>query len=259
MKAKARYILSAASALLLAVLLGVLLSCSHSERKLLTCNSIEISMVDSLKFVTAKEVRSYLDEKYPGIIGERLDSIRLADIESLLSARSSISGCQAWTDGKGVLHVSVSQRLPAMRFGDAESGFYIDDSGFIFPLHRSYTAPVPYVSGNIPVRVSKGFKGEAPREEDRKWLRNMLEYNSFVSKSKEWRNRISSTRIDANGDLVILTSMGPEQIILGKPDNFEEKFGKIGKYYGRIKPQAEKDYKSISVKYNNQIVCRKDM
>ena len=41
-------------------------------------------------------------------------------------------GCEAWTDGKGVLHVEISQRMPVLRFSYGEGqGYYIDAEGWI--------------------------------------------------------------------------------------------------------------------------------
>lgn len=260
MKTKVRYIISATVLLLFGILGLVLLTISRKEMAILTCESVEICMKDSLRFVTAEEVRSYLDSNYPGIIGERLDSLKLSRIEEMILSRSSIRDCQAWTDASGVLHIVVGQRLPAMRFGDSQNGFYVDETGFIFPLHRNYTADVPHVGGAVPVREGPGFKGEARTEEGRRWIAAMLDFQKYVDKSREWKGKIADTRIDDNGDLVFRTSRGTETVIFGKPYGLAEKFDKMNKYFGRIKPQAaDKEYKSISVKYNNQIICRNDM
>ena len=63
-----------------------------------------------------------------------------------------------------ILHVRITQRAPVLRFQDGERGFYVDAEGFIFPLHKTYTAPVPVVEGAIPVDVPAGYKGEAREE-----------------------------------------------------------------------------------------------
>ena len=255
-----RYSISAVVAVGFAAGMGMLLHSSREQRSLLACKEMTVTFEDSLEFVSEKDIRDYLGEEYGDFVGKSLDSIALSGIETTLEAKSAIRSSEAWITDDGVLHVSVAQRAPAMRFMNGEKGFYTDERGCIFPLHPAYTAPVPTVEGAIPVSVADGYKGEAPEEEERRWIAGMLELNGFISRSKAWRNAITFMGVEKNGDIVLETTRGPEKVIFGNSSDTEEKFLKLEKYYGSIVPgMGEGTYKTVNLKYKHQIICRKDM
>lgn len=240
--------------------MGFLLHLSREQQALIACKELSVSFEDSLRFVTESDIRGYLAEGYGDFIGQKLDSVKLDRIEEILESKSAILNTEAWTSSDGVLHLSVTQRAPALRFQNGDKGFYVDDRGFIFPLHPSFTAPVPVVTGAIPVNVPEGFKGEAESIKERTWIDGMLSLNGFVSGSKRWSDSVSDIRVSENGDVIVGVREGDEEFILGEAEDIPDKFSKIGRYYEYILPEKGQGYyKYVNVKYKNQIVCRKDM
>ncbi len=215
------------------------------------CESLDVRIEGDLEFVTTDDIRGYLDRHYGCYIGAPLDSLNLGHIERLLLSKSVVKGCEAWTTRDGVLHVSIRQREPALRLDRGGKGFYIDREGSIIPLHPTYTAPVPLVEGNIPMIEN----GEKPG-----WGAGVLELTDFVASSKIWKDRIAKLSVNAAGDLEVRLVDGKERFIIGEPDDIRSKFGKMEKYFSYIVPQkGEGYYKSVNVKYNKQIICRKDI
>ena len=255
-----RYVLAATTAALFATGMCLLLHETRQQRARYDCKEIDVIFEDSLRFVSEAEIRAYISEEYGTAVGERLDSVGLSRIEEILVSKSAIMDAQAWTTDDGTLHVGVTQRAPALRFENNGKGFYVDDRGFIFPLHESYTAPVRAISGNIPVRVEEGFKGEAPQEADRNWIAGMLNLDSFISGSRVWRDSVDEITVLDGGDISFRTSRGEEEIILGTFHALADKFSALEKYYGVIAPQkGDEHYSKVILKYKKQIICRKDM
>ena len=239
--------------------MGMLVHLTREDRARLSCNSLKVHFTDSLKFVSEEDIRGFLDSRYGRYIGQRLDSVRLAEIEQLIESRSAVLQSEAWTTSDGALHISVSQRAPVIRFMDGERGFYIDNEGYIFPLHRSYTAPVRVIHGSIPVSVPEGYKGFASTPEERSWLASMLEMNSIIENSRQWKAITDSVAVRPDGDIVLKMSRGDELFILGEPHSLREKFAGIEKYYDYIVPSKEKGYyKTVNLKYKKQIICRQN-
>lgn len=237
--------------------LGFLVHVTREDRLKLSCSRLEVHFKDSLKFVTKNDIKGYLDSRYGNYIGQRLDSVDLSRIEKLIESRSAVLKSEAWTTSDGTLHISITQRAPVMRFQDGEKGFYIASNGYIFPLHKSYTAAVRTVNGNIPVNVPDGYKGEAPTAEERAWLCSMLEMNRIIESSRTWRNITDSIFVNSGGDVVLRMSRGDELFILGKPHSLKEKFAGIEKYYDYIAPSVDEGhYKTVNLKYRRQIICR---
>ncbi len=239
--------------------MGMLAHLTREDRSKLGCNSLEVHFKDSLKFVSEADIRGFLDSRYGCYVGQRLDSVRLGDIEKLIESRSAVLRSEAWTTSDGTLHISITQRAPVMRFQSADKGFYIDSEGYIFPLHRSYTAPVRVIYGSIPVNVRDGYKGPASSEEERAWLGSMLEMNSIIENSRRWKSSVDSIAVRPDGDIVLKMNRGDELFILGEPRSLREKFAGIEKYYDYIAPSKEAGrYGSVNLKYKKQIICRQN-
>lgn len=265
MKTIVRHIISWALIAVFCIGMGLLLRKTSDEMVEIPCQEVNIHFLDSLKFVSENEIKSYLDSKCGPLIGKKIDSLELYRIEDLLDSRSAIMKSEAWTEvwtenineKHGVLNISITQRAPIVRFECSDGGFYIDQDGFIFPLHSSFTADVPVVKGNIPVKVDSGFKGEAPEEADRLWLKKVSWLVTMLNNSKAWKGRFSSITIASNGDIILKAADKKESFIIGPPDNIESKLEKIERYYSQIVPNVGEDhYKSVNLKFNNQIICR---
>ena len=257
MKKSVRYAIDAALILLFCIGTGLLLRHVHRQQAQLVCNALEVNFADSLQFVSEQDIRSFLDANYGPCIGEPLDSLRLYRIEEMLQSRSSVIRCEAWTTGDGVLHLDITQRAPVLRFQNGDRGFYVDADGYIFPLHKSFTASVPVVEGAIPVDLPDNYKGEAPDDFSRRWIAGVLEMNRIVSNSRTWRRSIRHVRVRANGDLLLTLEGRSEEFIVGQPEDIADKLVRIDRYLGLIAPaRGEGYYKTVNVKYNKQIICR---
>lgn len=242
-----------------AAVCGITLHSERKQRELATCSGIEISFRDSLKFIGEDDIKRFLAERYGAYVGQKIDSVRLYEIEQLIESRSSVLNAEAWiTPNDGLLHVMIVQRAPAMRFDTGGGGFYIDRSGYVFPLHKSYTADVTVVKGKVPFDVPRGFTGYPPDEKDRQWLSGLLGLEKEIRHSKSLRDDVEGISIDSNGDLVLNLKRSKEKFIIGKPVDIREKFDKIDKYFGYIVPEmGEGYYRLVNLKYKNQIICRR--
>lgn len=256
MRIRLRHILlSAGTAIFCAGSLIVRNVCVGNERSM-TCKGIEISVEGAHKFVSEEDIRQYVSEHFGSLEGCRLGSIPLGKIENVLDSQSAIFKSQAWYTSDSLLHVSVTQRRPVARFLKNGTGFYVDDRGFIFPLHQNYTAPVPTVAGDIPVRAGGSFRGPASSEAEREWIDAVLKTLSAIEDSRIWEE-FPDVTVNADSDLVLGQEGGQETIIIGKPSDIREKLSRVKTYYSRIKPyKPEGFYRSVNVKYKEQIVCR---
>ena len=64
--------------------------------------------------------------------------------------------------------------------------------------------------------------------------------------------------VNPKGDLTLVPREGDEKFIIGKPEGFGAKFGRIARYYEYIKPAMDSTcYSTVNVKYEGQIICKK--
>lgn len=221
---------------------------------LICCNRLDVQFIDDFRFVTDSDVREQLGPSASNYIGRRLDSLNLYKIESRLLEHNAITGANAWLTRDGVLHIEVSQRAPILRFApNGALGFYTDENGYVFPLHKDFTADVPVITGSVPINYSFGYNGEPQHQDERLWLRGIISACAL----KEWKSLVDSCSVAKGGDLLVWSKNGEEEFILGPPREIRSKLHKIEKYYNYIAPRKDVGYyKSINLKYKGQIICR---
>lgn len=249
-------LLSLVVALVAAV--AVLVSGSAAQsRHGVTCNErLDIRLQDS-SFVTEQEVRDCLTKCYGSWSGQRIDSLDLHRMEEILNRLTAVKRSDVWVTPDGVLHVRVIQRKAAARFEGRDTGFYCDPEGYIFPLQKSWEAPVRTVSGDFPLDLPKAYTGLAPTAKEQEWILGTLDLVDYISGSKVWNARIASISVEDGGDVVLCLSDGREKVLFGGSDSIKEKFSLLDDYYSYIRPSKDPDYyKTVNLKYRGQIICR---
>ena len=154
-----KYILLATGAAVIAVCICCSFMAGRQLRSTYTCQGLEVTIKDSLEnsFVSAADVKAYLDREYGIYKGIPLDSLDMVRIESIIDGRSAVKKSQAYVTRDGILHIDVTQRKPVVRFQKAGGGFYADKEGYIFPLQKSYASHVQIIDGNIPLAANSGY------------------------------------------------------------------------------------------------------
>ncbi len=252
------YLVVAGLAALLVMVLVAMGLLDASQRRLRTVERLEVSFDGEGSFVTQDEVEAILSRDYGAYIGQRLDSVDLKRIETLLEGKSAILRSEAYVTKDRMLRINILQRRPVLRFRKAGQGWYADAQGYIFPLQEHFTARVPIVDGAVPITVPEGFKGRISDEKENRWLAGMLEMVRFMEHSRIWKDAIVQMHVENNGDLVLIPREGKERFIFGNPFDCADKFGRLEDYYRYIVPEKGADcYRTVNVKFEKQIVCRK--
>lgn len=252
--------------LLLIVCCGLLwifsVSLSRQQRRARTCQGkgrLEVIVQDSLerRFVTREDIESWLDKEYRAYAGLPLDSVDLDRIEKIVCGHSAVRDCESWLTDDGILHVSLSQRQPVVRFQDGQNGYYADADGFLFPLQSRGSVHVPVVDGALPLSVPRGFKGTVTDPAQQVWLARILHLVDCMD-GTVWQENIGQIHVNKDGDLVLYPREGKERFLFGSPTRVEEKFALMGAYYESVAPAKEPGwYSLVDVRHRKQLVCRK--
>lgn len=255
-----RHIINTTSALLLAAALCVAFIAGVSCRAPLTCKGLNVVISDSLtnRFVSAEDVRKYIDSEFGEYVGCHIDSIDLRKVEEILDGKSAVLKSEAYTTPDGMLNIALTQRTPIARFITQGGGFYADSEGFIFPLQDSYASRVHVIDGQIPVRIGRDFKGWLEEGPQKEWLEKVLEVVRYMEGNRTWKDKIVQINVKEGGELVLIPREGNEKFHFGQPDAIKEKFERMELYYTSIIPAKGTDYyRNVNVEYDGQIVCKK--
>ena len=233
-----------------------------SKRKTIRCKGVAITVTDSSmnRFISPREIKKFLDEELEGgYIGVQIDSIDLTRIEEILDSKSAILKSEAYTTKDSMLNVTVTQKKPVVRFQKGTKGFYAVEDCSLFPLQSTYTSHVMVVDGHIPLKIEHGYLGKPDTEAGCRWLNDIVELVKYIEASKTWKSKIVQITVLEDSDLLLIPRIGQERFLFGQPCDIEEKFEKMGIYYRSIQySKGEGAYRTVDLRFKDQIVCRKD-
>ena len=233
-----------------------------AKRKPIKCKGVSITVTDSAmnRFISPREIKRFLDEELEGgYLGVQIDSIDLSRIEEILDGKSAILKSQAYTTKDSMLNVSVTQKKPIVRFQKGTKGFYAADDGSLFPLQSTYTSHVMVVDGYVPLKIEHGYLGKPDTEAGCKWLQQIVTLVKYIEGSKTWKSKIVQITVLEDSDLVLIPRTGHERFLIGQATDIEEKFDKMALYYKSVRNRKGEDaYKTVDLRFKDQIVCRKD-
>lgn len=228
---------------------------SHAKRvqRQALCRQVEVILVDSLEsgIVDKQEVKDYLTRLS---VGRQTLSIDLDSIEKALNSRGEIMSAQVYTADAQTVTARLTQRKPVIRLERGEERWYADPEGYLFPVTN--TVDVPVVTGRLPLAVDASWRGPVPAE-NREWMEGMVALARYIDGREFLRREIAQIDIDASGDIVLYARSGGPAIIFGDSSDCAGKFRKLEAWWRNILPSLEgQPYKSINLKYNNQIICK---
>lgn len=242
-----RNILNIALGVLLTGVLAFSYVHGKADRKAILCKGVDVTITDSTKnkFVTEAAVLEHLNSRYSDYIGKPVCEVDICRMEAILDSMSVVKKSQVYAQKDSMIYISITQRKPVVRFQSGSEGFYADEEGFIIPLQESSILKVPIIDGYI-------------KADDHDWIRKMTDMVTFMETSPVWRDRIVQIHVDEKGDITLITRDGEEQFLFGKPVDIRKKFKKMEIYYtGIVNDKGEGYYKTVDIRFEEQIVCRK--
>lgn len=241
------HISAAGIVIVFAVLMLMYRSIGSAHRQGLECKGVSICVTDSAmnSFISCSDVKRYLDTEYGTYTGCRIDSVDLNSIEDILKGKTAVLNSEVYVTKDGLLNISIEQRKPAVRFIGKNGGFYADENGETFPLQKTYSSYVPVIDGDIP------------SENDSICIRKMVRLVNYLENSSRWKNKIVQISTDSTGNLTLIPREGQEKFIFGQAEDIENKMDRMTLYYSHIIPEkGSKAYRSVDLRYDNQIICK---
>ncbi|WP_027001920.1 cell division protein FtsQ/DivIB [Hugenholtzia roseola] len=245
-----------------AILVGLLITgmaLAHSHRKEQPLGSVQIqikqhSPIDTLHFLNGKLIRSYLKNKAK----IDLDSISLAElnvgeVEKALRQNEYVRHCQVATDVRGNLWIEVEEYKPLARlWGNETPSRYLTENATFFPTSTNFALRTLLLTGAGVDKIQQDTAFFAKAEG-----KKLFEFLQYIEKDKFWRAQIAQIHLDSRFELTLFPQIGEQEIEFGTAQGFEQKLDKIKVFYEKIIPnKGWGKYKSVSVKYQGQIVCK---
>ena len=231
--------------------IGYTIYYAYMQREAVRCQEIVVKInPNSPKFLDEAEIVDMIEKSGEMIIGSRLSNININLLETKLSTSSSLDNVQIFKkveskglSFKGKLVISLDERTPIIRIKNSTEDYYMDMDGNKIPTSPKYVERIMIASGTSP---------------DPEIQKSLLKMADYVNKNDFWRAQIEQVYVQANGELLLLPQVGDYLIEFGTPDDFVVKFRNLKAVYQQgFKNLGWNKYRTISVKYRNQVVCTK--
>lgn len=232
----------------------VLLSFINAKKQTVKCTEVKILIPGADNFIEREEVDQILREDQGVLVGRNLEQINIHQIEQKLQANPYIGFAKVYADMDGILRIEIKQRQPILRIlNTIGQDFYIDNEGLKMPISPNFTANVLVATGNI--QEVFGTRVDTLRTQ---MARDLYKTAQYIKKDTLWDNQIEQIIVDGKNDIELIPRVGNQRIILGSADSLDKKMKNLLVFYKKAMPQVGwETYRTINIKYTNQIVCEK--
>ncbi|CAM4395679.1 Cell division septal protein FtsQ [Pedobacter westerhofensis] len=232
-----------------------LMSFVEVKKHTVLCTNIKILIPGADNFIEREEIDAILKQSEGQLIGRSLEGINLNAIEEKIKANPYIALSTVYADMDGVIHIEISQRQPILRIINAGGqDYYIDRNGLKMPVSPNFTANVLVANGHI----LEHFSGKVDTLIT-KMAADLYKTALFLKKDTLWDAQIEQIFVNDKDDIELVPRVGDQRIILGTADSLDTKMTNLLAFYKKAMPQVGWDtYKTINIKYSNQIVCEKN-
>ncbi|QTE22147.1 cell division protein FtsQ [Polaribacter cellanae] len=216
-------------------------SSKRNKRKKVTKIEVEFEAGDN-NFLTHAMVNKLLIQNNTTVKNQAKSVIDLYKLEKNVSKNPYVEKAAVFLSINGVLKSTIKQRTPIVRIVAENDSYYVDKQGVKVPLSSNHSARVLLVSG-------------VKSEEDVKEILPLVRYilaDNFLQKEV-----VGIQKSDTN-EFEFSVRSGDYKIDFGKLRDVEVKFKKLKAFYNTtFKDKTIQEYKTINVKYHNQVVCTK--
>ena len=215
----------------------------HEDTRL--CQGVDLHITDSLHFdlIDEEMVIGVLQEHSIDPVGLPLEDIDPEKIEATLMLHPLVGKVQCYNTGGYLLRINLSSKVPLVRvINNRGNDFYVDSKGEILSQH-SLAVQLPVATGYI----------------DRQFAANeLLQVVRALDRSEFWKAQVEQINVTKDKQIELVPRVGDHLLIIGTADNVEQKLERLMNFYEKgLDNVGWNKYRSISVAYEGQVVCKK--
>jgi cell division protein FtsQ len=235
--------------------LAVSMGFAYSVQQNMICTGIKVKIdySSNMFFIDEKDVLQTIENNFSDLKGRSMNSINIAEVEQKLYSNYSIKNADVYKTIDGYISVEIKQRTPVLRiFTENNFSFYIDEFGKFMPLSNKFTSRVTVANGYIPTPQN------ADSVETKTIYKELFKINEIISKNEFWKAQINQIYVNFEHEFELIPRVGNHSILINGSENLEEKLHNLFILYKNgLNKLGWNQYKSINLKFDNQIVCTK--
>lgn len=212
----------------------------RSKKKSVSEISIKF-LGDNNLYLTEASVNKLLIQNYGAVKNRAKEELVLNTIEDIILSNDMVKNAQVYLTVNGELISKIVQRKPIGRV-EGISKFYLDDLGRRMPLSKHHSARVPIITGKITGKTL----------EDAYTILNYINEDDFL------RKNVIGIHVEEEGKYQLKFRLENFVVNLGGVENLNEKFKNFMAFYAKAaKDNSLEKYATVSLEFNNQVVCTK--
>ncbi|WP_166386596.1 cell division protein FtsQ/DivIB [Polaribacter sp. 11A2H] len=213
----------------------------RNSNKKVTDIIIEFEAGDN-QFLTHSMVDKLLIQNDTTVKNQAKSVINLYSLEKTVSENPYVENAAVFLTISGTLKTIIKQRTPVARIINKKDSYYVDKQGVKIPLSSNFSARVMLVSG-------------VKKEEE---VKEILPLISFILEDDFLRKEVVGIEKFDDGEYQFSVRSGNYKIDFGKLSEIDVKFKKLKAFYNKtFEDKTIEEYKTINLKYHNQVVCAK--
>ncbi|WP_254712930.1 cell division protein FtsQ/DivIB [Polaribacter sp. NJDZ03] len=194
------------------------------------------------QFLTHSMVDKLLIQNDTTVKNQAKSVINLYSLEKTVSENPYVENAAVFLTISGTLKTIIKQRTPVARIINKKDSYYVDKQGVKIPLSSNFSARVMLVSG-------------VKKEEE---VKEILPLISFILEDDFLRKEVVGIEKFDDGEYQFSVRSGNYKIDFGKLSEIDVKFKKLKAFYNKtFEDKTIEEYKTINLKYHNQVVCAK--
>ncbi|MBN2173244.1 MAG: hypothetical protein JW731_03880 [Bacteroidales bacterium] len=231
-----------------------------AEHKKISCKDVDI-LIDYQNgdpLVFKHEVELVLNKQFDTLVGRKFNDIDLPRLENRLRDIPAVEKADIYTTITGSLKVRIKQRTPILKLIDRKNeNYYVDKFGKLFKTAPGASNRVIVVNGYIDKPEPDTSKTAVNKEVE--LIAQILEMVNFIRNDDFLNAQIEQIYVTRNREFELVPKVGRQLIIFGGINDMEKKFEKLLVFYRQgINKKGWDQYKTINLKYENQVVCSKN-
>lgn len=198
-------------------------------------------------FITDKDVNDILQNRHIFPKGRRMIDVDAAAIEKAIAENPFVHSTECYKTAAGHVCIKVVQRQPVIFvMPEGAEGYYVDAHGKVIP-NSLYLSNIITATGKI----------------SRKYATSELAgFGEFLRNNKFWDDLIAQVYVskDRKGKEIVelVPRVGDNIIFLGSLDGYHKKLRRLKVFYDKaVGTVGWNKYRTISLQYDNQIICTK--
>ncbi len=210
-------------------------------------------------FIAKQDIAGLVQNKLE-VKETKIKEVDYQDLENSLQANPWIYTADVFTDIEGNLIVNVKEKEPVLRiFPETGKGYYLDKEGNVVPLSTHYAPRVPVANGYIKTQILPGHQNIYDTIYKTNDLKELLYLTTSLTKYPFAENLIGELYMNSKGELDMVPLFGSKLIHLGDTSATEQKLENLIAFYKKaLLYEGWDKYKTLNLKYKNQIICTKN-